>query len=76
MKAIDVTFAQKLKELRTRDRMSQLELAECMSRLGFGWHQTTVAKVESGDRPVKLNEAVHALAIFGADFTELTRKAT
>ncbi len=41
---------------------SQEELGRRLEAHGFGMHQTTVAKLEGGGRPIRLNE-VHALAI-------------
>lgn len=41
--------------------MSQQALAEAMNELGFSWHQTTVAKTEAAERPLRLNE-IAALA--------------
>jgi transcriptional regulator with XRE-family HTH domain len=37
---------------------SQAELADRLKRHGVNWHQTTVAKVEAGERPVRLNEVI------------------
>lgn len=37
---------------------SQQELAEALKDAGVSWHQTTVAKVERGERPLKMTEAV------------------
>ncbi|MGW6003569.1 helix-turn-helix domain-containing protein [Oerskovia enterophila] len=37
---------------------SQQELAEALRDAGVSSHQTTVAKVERGERPLKMTEAV------------------
>ena len=55
---------QRLREMRKRRPMSQADLAEAVNLVrgpGSGWHQTTVAKVERGDRRVDIEE-VFALA--------------
>lgn len=42
-----------------------------MQGLGFTWRQTTAAKTEAGNRPIRVNEA-HALAeIFGVTVNDL-----
>lgn len=55
-------FAVRLRALRQAKGLTQLEVAERMNEQGFTWHQTTVAKTERADRPLRLNE-VEALAL-------------
>ena len=43
---------------RIKTGLSQAAVAEWMTERGFAWHQTTVAKVEAGERPLRLSEAV------------------
>lgn len=43
---------------RLRGQMSQSEVAKAMSERGHSWIQTTVSAVESGERALKLTEAV------------------
>ncbi len=38
--------------------LSQQELAAAMTSLGLSWHQTTVAKTEAAERPIRVNELV------------------
>jgi hypothetical protein len=38
---------------------------------GYSWHQTTVAKVEAGKRPVKLSEAIAVSYVLGVPLTQL-----
>lgn len=57
-------FARRLREIRTAKGWSQARVAEEMTRLGHRMMQTTVGKVETGDRSVSLEEAlVFALAL-------------
>lgn len=55
---IDQNVATNLREFRERGGLSQEELAQRMSERGFGFSQATVWKIESGQRPVKISEAV------------------
>ena len=61
---MDATFGRRIREERERRRWPQQHLATSLSALyGHAWHQTTVAKVEAGERPVKLAEAVALAAL-------------
>jgi transcriptional regulator with XRE-family HTH domain len=55
---IDDNVATNLREFRERNGLSQGELAQRMTDLGFGFSQATIWKVESKQRPVKVSEAV------------------
>jgi transcriptional regulator with XRE-family HTH domain len=65
-------FVQNLKSARIASGRSQEQLAAAMSKRGFKWHQATVYKVESGDRPVKLAEAAALAEIVDQRIDELT----
>lgn len=55
---------------------SQEELGRRLGNYGFAMHQTTVAKLENGSRPIRLNE-VQALAdIFGVSPGDLFEEDT
>ncbi|MFG2002319.1 helix-turn-helix transcriptional regulator [Spirillospora sp. NPDC048911] len=54
----DERFATNLRQHRERRGLSQAELARLMSEAGYPMHQQTIAKIESGSRPVRLAEAV------------------
>lgn len=58
-------FAGRVEEMRNRQRRSQQGLADTVNAIsGWSWHQTTVAKVESGKRGVDIKEMfVLALAL-------------
>jgi transcriptional regulator with XRE-family HTH domain len=55
---IDHNVATNLRAFRERSDVSQEELAQRMSERGFGFSQATIWKIESGQRPVKISEAV------------------
>lgn len=52
-----------------RGGISQSRLAELMTARGFSWHQTTVAKTETGERPLRLTEALALADELGVDLT-------
>lgn len=51
---------------RLRGQMSQSEVAKAMSERGHSWIQTTVSAVESGERALKLTEAVDLAEVLKA----------
>lgn len=55
---IDRNVAANLRQFRERGGVSQDELAQRMSERGFGFTQATIWKIERGQRPVKISEAV------------------
>jgi len=61
--ALDESFGRRVRERRLRTGLSQNAVSLAMTvDHGFQWHQTTVAKTEAGERPVRLAEAA-ALAV-------------
>lgn len=42
-----------------------------MSDRGFSWRQTTVAKTEAADRPIRINEAQGLAIVFGITVNDL-----
>jgi transcriptional regulator with XRE-family HTH domain len=64
--------AREVRSLRKGRGWSQEELARRMSAAGFAsWHQSTVGRTETGDRPLRLNEAVALSELFGVSLTRL-----
>lgn len=61
-----------LRALRERKGMSQAALAEAMRALGKRWHQTTVARIEAGQREVRFKEIVDLAAILGVTTDRFT----
>ncbi|MEC3995345.1 helix-turn-helix domain-containing protein [Actinacidiphila sp. DG2A-62] len=54
----EALVAHNMKVLRKAARLSQEDLAERMSRLGFKFHQTQIAKIENGTRLLRFDEVV------------------
>jgi transcriptional regulator with XRE-family HTH domain len=58
-------LCQKVAQLREERGWSQAELARRLSAIGFEMHQTTVAKLEAGKRPLRVAEAFALAQVFG-----------
>ncbi len=68
----EAIFAGHLKRWRAARGWSQQDLAERMAKdFGYGWHQTTVARVEGRSRPLRLNEAIALGMLFDVGLDEL-----
>ncbi|MEU8820638.1 helix-turn-helix domain-containing protein [Actinoplanes sp. NPDC048796] len=69
----EAELAQRLRSLRVQQEWSQADLAEHINNIGYGlrWHQTTVAKIEAGQRPIGLNEAAALAEVFDITGAEL-----
>ncbi|WOX09164.1 helix-turn-helix transcriptional regulator [Streptomyces sp. N50] len=61
----------RVKALRLARGWSQQELATRMKDQGQPWRQTTVAKTEAADRPIRVNEAASLAAVFGITISDL-----
>lgn len=64
-------FAEWLKGARAGAEMSQADLAKALTERGVSAHATTIAKIEAGDRSVKLDEAVAICSVLGGSLGEL-----
>jgi transcriptional regulator with XRE-family HTH domain len=58
-------IAQKIRQLRIERGWSQEDLAERMTRYGWPMHQTTIAKLEAGKRPIRAGEVFALTLVFG-----------
>lgn len=58
-------FGEKVRQWRLARSWSQEDLAEKLRQSGFDMHQTTVAKLERGTRPLRVAEAAAIAWIFG-----------
>jgi transcriptional regulator with XRE-family HTH domain len=67
----DAVLARRLRELRETARLTQRQLADRMTGAGYQMHQTTIAKIEAGQRPVIVGEAVALARIIGVDLAAL-----
>jgi transcriptional regulator with XRE-family HTH domain len=65
----ETTFVENMTALREQRGMSQTEFAKrARERHGLPFHQPTVARIEAGQRPVKLHEAFTIAKILGTDY--------
>jgi transcriptional regulator with XRE-family HTH domain len=60
-----------IKAMRSQLGLTQAELAEAMQGLGYSWIQTTVAKTEAADRPLRVNEVADLAQILGTRLPDL-----
>jgi transcriptional regulator with XRE-family HTH domain len=68
----DKEFASNMKRIREMQNMSQGELARRITDLGVeGFHQTTVSRIEKGERLVRLGEARHIARALGRPIEHL-----
>jgi len=65
-KDIDQNIAANLRTYREAGHISQEELAQRMTDLGFGFSQATIWKIERGQRPVRASELVALADSLGA----------
>jgi transcriptional regulator with XRE-family HTH domain len=66
-------LAANLRILREGRGISQMKLAQEMAARDWPWRQQTVARVESGQRMIRLGEAVALASILGVSLGYLTR---
>lgn len=71
LEAVETLLAERLRALREAAELTQGQLAERMTQLGFSMHQTAVAKIELGQRPVRVNEVVAFAAALRVPVTDL-----
>jgi transcriptional regulator with XRE-family HTH domain len=68
----DKAFGARMRQVRERNGVSQGSLAANLIIMhGISWHQTTVAKVEAGERPIRLGEAVAVAEVLGVPLATL-----
>ena len=60
-----------IKAMRAQLGLTQAQLAEAMQGLGHSWVQTTVAKTEAADRPLRVNEVADLARILGTSLPDL-----
>jgi transcriptional regulator with XRE-family HTH domain len=58
---------ERIREIRTARHLTQAALAKAMKALGYSWLQTTVAKTEAAERPLRLNEATDLAGVLGVE---------
>lgn len=65
-------FRQHVKLRRELLEMTQTDLAKQMKRRGFAFHQQTIQRIESGDRPIRLDEAFMLAEILQSRLSTMT----
>ena len=60
-------FGRRLRGLREDAGLTQRQLADVMRGAGYKIHQTTVAKIEAGERTVSVDEAAQLADVLGID---------
>ena len=68
---LEATVAKNVRWLREGRGISQQQLGSDLYLHGFGMHQTTVAKLEAGEKPLRLNEVAAIGAYFGVPVESL-----
>ncbi len=67
-------FAQNLRHQREAKGWSQGDLARRMQEVGWrNFHQTTVSRIEKGERPIRLGEAKTIASLLSVGLEQLTR---
>jgi transcriptional regulator with XRE-family HTH domain len=64
-------FGGRVKDLRRARGWNQEELAKRMTAAGYAMHQTTIAKLEGGNRPTTIGEVSAIAAIFNIPMAAL-----
>lgn len=67
----EATFVRQMKQRRSYLGLSQTDLAERVVALGGNLYQQTIAKIEAGQRAIKLDEADALAAALGATVAEM-----
>jgi transcriptional regulator with XRE-family HTH domain len=70
---LNLRFGKWLKDTRETKHWSQAQLAKQLGRFELKWYGSTVAKIELGERPVKLAELVAVAELFGVSVDSLLR---
>lgn len=65
------TFVERITARRESLGISQSELASRMATRGFAFHQTTVKRIEAGEREVRFSEAIALADSLGANLADL-----
>jgi transcriptional regulator with XRE-family HTH domain len=71
----DAIFARRLREVRQIAGVTQQQLADRMTAVGHKMHRSAIAKIEVGDRPVSIGEAVQLAGQLGTTLMDLVTDA-
>lgn len=67
----DSIFARRLREVRQQAGVTQQQVADRMTKVGHKLHRSAVAKIELGERPVTIGEAIQLASILGVPLMEM-----
>lgn len=59
----EASFVENMTRRRKALGMSQSGLAKALAARGLPFHQPTIQRIENGERPIRLNEAVHIVQV-------------
>lgn len=68
----EAAFAKNVKAARERRGWSQTELAKRLTARSLTFHQQQIQRIETGTRPVRLNEAILLAEVLGELFEDMT----
>lgn len=69
----EARFRENMKRHREWIELTQTEFARMMKARGFAFHQQTVQRIESGERPIRLDEAFAIAELLGATVVGMAR---
>ncbi|MDX3497228.1 helix-turn-helix domain-containing protein [Streptomyces turgidiscabies] len=64
-------IGREMRRIRERMGLTQLEVAERMLKNGFRFHQTQIAKMERGERPIRVNEWIAIATALGTTVQDM-----
>jgi transcriptional regulator with XRE-family HTH domain len=73
---LEAAVAKRVRRLREAHGVSQQQLGADLSRNGFGMHQVTVAQLEAGAKPLRLNEVAAIAAYFDVPVESLWQEGS
>ena len=72
----EASLISKIIEVRKAQGLSQTDLAKRLADLGLPFYQPTVARIEAGERPIRLNEAIAFCEVLGLDLSDAIHSDT
>lgn len=76
LEALERDVCRALRRRRVELGLSQIEVGDLMTARGFGMHQTTVGKIEAGQRPLRLAELWAFSVVLRIPWTDLAGPST
>jgi transcriptional regulator with XRE-family HTH domain len=69
-------FVEQMVRLREMRKMTQTDVAKALKSYGLPFHQQTIQRIETGERPVRLNEAHLIAKVLGVGLDVMTDTGT